>query len=74
MGHENEGLLALNLPLTQHIQHVVTCMGIEVARRLVGQQHIWMVDERAGDGDPLLLAPREVAWWMVHAIRKPDTS
>ena len=33
--------------------------GVEVACRFVGQQHLRVVQDRAGDDQPLLLAPRE---------------
>ncbi len=36
-------------------------LGIEVPRRLVGQQERWVRDQRSGDRDPLLLTPGERA-------------
>ena len=35
-------------------------LGIEVGERLVQQQDAWPIDDRAGDGDALLLAAGEL--------------
>ncbi|MBA2297469.1 MAG: ATP-binding cassette domain-containing protein [Actinobacteria bacterium] len=44
---------------------------VEVARRLVGEEHRRTRDERARDGDALLLAARELGWAMAPAIGEP---
>ena len=46
-------------------------VGIEVARRLVGQQQHGLVDERARDGHALLLAARELQRVGVHLVVQP---
>ena len=38
------------------------CDRIEVPGRLVAQQQLWLVDERAGDGDSLAFATRQPGW------------
>src|SRR5438128_5802606 len=45
--------------------------GVEVASRLVGDENPRAIDERAGDGDALLLAARELAREMPAASREP---
>ena len=43
-----------------HRHDLVAGPRVEVARRLIGQEQDRIVDERARDGDPLLLASREL--------------
>ena len=45
---------------------------VERAERLVEQQHRRPVDERARDGDALLLAARELAGQPVAELLEPD--
>jgi hypothetical protein len=45
---------------------------IEIARGLVGQHQHRIVDERTGDGYPLLLAARELSGVRVHPVLEPD--
>ncbi len=51
-----------------------TGCGVEIASRLIGEQDPWMIRERAGDGDALLLAARQLRRKVVHAIAEPDAS
>ena len=44
--------------------------GVERAGWLVGQQDARIVDERASDGDALLLASRQLIWSMMEPIRE----
>ena len=53
--------LAVGVALAQHRDDLAGGGGVEVAGRLVGEQHARAVDERAGDRDALLLAAGEVA-------------
>src|SRR5687768_1391342 len=46
--------------------------GIEVAGRLVGDEERRVVDEGAGDGDPLLLAARNLGRESVAAVAQAD--
>src|SRR5207249_2944529 len=63
---------ALAVQLLQEDEDLDAGPGVEVARRLVGQQYRGVVDERACDGDTLLLPPRELARMVVGAILEPD--
>ena len=44
----------------EEVDHVGTGLGVEVAGRLVGEDHARPDDERPGDRDALLLAAGEV--------------
>src|SRR3712207_8172474 len=41
--------------------HLHAQLGVEVRQRLVEQEHLRMADDGASQGDPLPLAPRELA-------------
>lgn len=40
----------------QHFHHLLATAAIQGAGRFVGQQHGWVIDQRASDGDALALA------------------
>src|SRR5689334_3732208 len=56
----------------EQIHHCVTVCRIEVACGLVRENQLWIRDERACDGDALLLAARELLWQMPRAMPDPD--
>ena len=56
--------------LLQHAEHLAGRLGIEVAGRLVSEDEIRLVDERAGDGDALLLAAGQFAWFVRRSGRR----
>jgi len=47
---------------------------VQVAGRLVGQQHARLLDQRAGDGDPLLLAARQRRGQVPDPVGEADIS
>ena len=47
-------------------------LAVEGARRLVGEQELGIIDERARDGDALLLPARKLARIVVHAVFEAD--
>src|SRR5204862_166901 len=63
---------ALTVQLLQEDENVDAGPRVEVPRRLVGQQHRGVVDERARDRDTLLLSSGELARMMVGPIGEPD--
>ena len=63
---------AARVHLAQQVHDVERQIGIEVARRLVGENQHRVVHERAGDGDALLLAARQLLRIRVHAVLQPD--
>ena len=46
---------------------------VEIAGRLVGEEHLGLGDERASDRDSLLLTARELAGPMLDSIRQTHT-
>ena len=45
---------------------------VEIAGRLVRQQQLRIVDERAGDCDPLLLAAGQLIRMVIEPLAEPD--
>ena len=46
--------------------------GVEIAGRLVGQEDRWIRDQRARDGDALLLPARQLIGVVVGAVAQAD--
>ena len=59
MGHEHDGTALLGGRRAQEAQHRGRGLGVEVARGLVGEEDLGIADERATEGEALLLAARE---------------
>ena len=57
----------LTIDVEQQVDDVLAVVGIEIAGRLVGQQHLGLVRECPREGDTLLLAARQLRRVVVHA-------
>ena len=68
--HEGEADLELD-PLELEL-HLPAQLEVERAERLVEQQHLGPVDERAGQRDPLLLAAGELRWLALRVVAELD--
>src|SRR5262249_27375512 len=60
--------LAFVVELLEDAHGLFGGLRVEIAGRLVGQDQLRVVDERARDGDPLLLAARELARLVVVPV------
>src|SRR5258708_3463814 len=56
----DDRLAEILVQLVEQVQHVVGALAIEIAGRLVGDDDLRVVDDRARDGDALLLTAREL--------------
>lgn len=72
VGDEQERGTAAGLDGEEELGHCASGSLIEIAGRLVGQEDVGLVRERAGKGHALLLAARKLGREMVHPVRKPD--
>ena len=72
VGDEDDGDALVLVELLEHFKDLLAGVGIEVPRRLVGEEHLGAVDERPRDGDALLLAAGELGGLMVDAVRQAD--
>ena len=61
MGDEDEGDAELLLQRFQLLLHLLAQLEVERAERLVEQQHLGLVDQRAGERHALPLAARKLA-------------
>ena len=70
--HHHDRLAVLAVERLQQIEDLVAGLAIEVAGRLVAEQQRRVGDDGAGDADALLLAARELARIVVHALGEAD--
>lgn len=56
----------------QQFDEFIPCHPVELARRLVGEYELRVVDKGTGDADALLLAPGELARMMAEAMGQAD--
>ena len=56
----------------EQLQDRLAGFGVERGGRLVGEDQRRVIDERPGDGDPLLLAPRERCRQVVDPLAQPE--
>ena len=67
VGDHEDGLVELAAGVAEHLEDGVGVFGVEVAGGLVGEDDGGAVDERAGDGDALLLAAGELVGAVIEA-------
>jgi hypothetical protein len=72
VGGDQGGEAGIADEVQQHAEDLVGGMLVEVAGGLVGQQQLRLVGERAGDGDALLLAARELRRPVRRALGQAD--
>ena len=71
VGDHDDGLARVVEP-AEHLHDLVAGLGVEVARRLVGEDDVRVVDQRAGDRDALLLAAGELGRAVVEPVCQAD--
>src|SRR3990172_5278235 len=72
VGDVDEGDADLGLDPLQLDLHLLAQLEVEGAQRLVEEQHLGVIDERSGEGHPLLLAARELGRLAVLVARHLD--
>jgi hypothetical protein len=72
VGDQNDGDTVLAVETLEDLQNLDAGLGIEVTRRLVGEQNRRLVDESASDGDALPLTARELIRPMLDAVTELD--
>jgi hypothetical protein len=72
VGHDDEDVVVALVQVEQQRRDNRRRGLIEVAGRLVAEHQARLVDERARDGDALLLAARQLAGPVLDAVAKPD--
>ena len=72
VGRDDDRRAALRREAREEVDHVGAGLRVEVAGRLVGEDHARLDDERARDRDALLLAARELRRQVRRALDEPD--
>ena len=74
--HHDDRLVVIAVERLEQVQDLVAGLPIEIARRLVAEQQRRIGDDRARDADALLLAARQLAGIVVHALgrARPPTA
>ena len=68
----HDGLTELPVELGENRQNFLGRCGVEIARRLVRQDESGVGDDRAGDGDTLLLAAGKLARIVSQPVAQAD--
>ena len=63
---------AVGVQFGQQFHDTLPAGGIEIAGRLVGQHQAWLVDQRTGNGDALLLAAGELGRLVLPPVGQAD--
>ena len=71
MRDEHDGDVQLAVDATQQVEHILRGLGVEGARRLVGEKYARMRGERASDADTLLLPAGKLAGILVRVLGEP---
>ena len=58
--------------IVENLEHLLREVGIEIAGRLVGDQHERIVDQRTGDRDALLLATGKLQRVVIDLVLQID--
>ena len=61
MRHHDDGDALFAIQRAERLHNLVRISGIEIAGRFIRQQQARLVDQGAGDRDPLLLPARQLA-------------
>jgi hypothetical protein len=74
VGDQHDGHALLGVQRLEQRHDLLAGAGVEVAGRLVGQQHLRVADQGAGDGHPLLLAAGQLGRPVVQPVPHPTRS
>lgn len=74
MGDEQQGRGMLAHCVPQHRKHLAAGLGVECSGRLVADEKLGLVDQGAGDRNPLLFAARESLRQFPRLVPETDRS
>ena len=72
VGDHQDGDAEVAVEVGQQVHDLERGLAVEIAGRLVGEQHVGVGDDRAGDGDALLLAAGKLGRRMVPPVPEAD--
>ena len=71
MGYQHDGS-ALLMQACQYFHYFFASGRIEISSGFVGQQHEWIIGQRAGNGDTLLLSTGKLTGAMSQPVAQTD--
>src|SRR4051812_33201072 len=72
--HEHDRRARFAIDRLEQLDDASARVTIEITCWLVSEENAWCIDERAGDGDALLLAAGELRRKVVKAVAEPDAA
>ena len=72
MGNKDKGNADFVVESVKFYQKAGTEFCIQGGQRFVQKQHLRLVDESPGNGNPLSLSARKLVWFFVHVLFKLD--
>jgi sterol desaturase/sphingolipid hydroxylase (fatty acid hydroxylase superfamily) len=72
VGDDQDCGLPLGAQLAQETHDAQSALGVEGGSRFVGEQHLRLIRQRPGDGDPLLLSSGKLVRPVLGAIGDPE--
>jgi hypothetical protein len=60
------------IELLQDSHNLYACMAIQISRWLIGQDHRWPCNQRAGNSHALLLSTGELCWPVIGSRKQSD--
>ena len=71
--YQDQRCMGVRVELKQQLTNAAARDGVQVARRLIREQHRRLRNKRARKGDALLLSAGELAWIVSGSGAQPDT-
>src|SRR5574344_1290061 len=68
MGHHYDGAAVFLVQFVQQVHHLSAHFGIQITRRLIGQDDVGIADDGAGDGYTLTLTTAQLGGEVAHAV------
>jgi hypothetical protein len=73
VGDDGSGCTELTVRLRKRFKHSDAGAAVEGASRFVAEQYIWPLSDGSGNGDPLLLSPRQLGGEMPIRSSRPTS-
>jgi hypothetical protein len=74
MGYEDDSDPLFLVQLSKYAQHLLAGRGVQVARRLIGEEKVWAVDQGPGYGHSLLLSAGKLRGLLLEMVPQSHLS
>ena len=72
VGREEKGDTMIGIEAAHDVEHAAACLRVEIGRRFVCDDQGRGLDQCPGDGDALLLPPRQLGGASIHELTQAD--